>query len=450
MKVLLAVHHFPPRFTGGAEWQAYRIATVLQARGHSVRVVCVERVDSGPAAGVEWHDDAFEGVSVRRLSFNWRHMPDPGVYEYNNAWIGDHLRDWLTRERPDVFHLVSGYLLSGAALQAAYHLCLPAVVSVMDFWFLCRRISMLRSNGQLSRLPITARQCAQCLGEERRSLRWLGHWLPDLMKAYWDRQTKAIARAGARQQYLFEVLNGASKIISNSQFLRRMLIQSGIEPDKVVFIRQGLDRSPSSAVAMEKSPSPQVRLAYLGQIAELKGIHVLIQAVRQIPDERLHLKIYGDVVRFPRYTAQLQKLIGKDPRIEFAGTYQGSDELPRILRDIEVVGVPSLWYENSPNVILEAFAHRTPVLVSDLGGMAELCEDGVNGLRFAPGDAADLARCLRRLLEEPELLSRLQAGIRPVKRVDEEVDELEALYEQVRKESKRTPDGTVARPINPS
>jgi glycosyltransferase involved in cell wall biosynthesis len=57
---------------------------------------------------------------------------------------------------------------------------------------------------------------------------------------------------------------------------------------------------------------------------------------------------------------------------------------------VSQVVVPSIWYENSPNVILEAFAHRTPVVASDLGGMAELVEDGVNGLRFTPGDASSL------------------------------------------------------------
>jgi glycosyltransferase involved in cell wall biosynthesis len=90
-----------------------------------------------------------------------------------------------------------------------------------------------------------------------------------------------------------------------------------------------------------------------------------------------------------------------------------------------------VWYENSPNVILEAFAHHTPVVASDLGGMAELVRDGENGLLFAPGDADSLARQLRRLLDDPHLLSALRAGIGPVKSVAQEMDELEGVYQTV-------------------
>jgi len=90
--------------------------------------------------------------------------------------------------------------------------------------------------------------------------------------------------------------------------------------------------------------------------------------------------------------------------------------------------VPSLWYENSPNAILEAFAHRTPVIAADLGSMRELVEHGRNGLRFAPADAASLTAQLLRLAAEPSLLSTLRAGIGPVRPAAREVGDLEALY----------------------
>jgi glycosyltransferase involved in cell wall biosynthesis len=140
------------------------------------------------------------------------------------------------------------------------------------------------------------------------------------------------------------------------------------------------------------------------------------------------VRVYGNPAPFPRYTARLRRLSRRDPRVQLAGEYHGQAELTDILRSLDVVVVPSLWYENSPNVILEAFAHGTPVIASNLGGMAELVEDGVNGLVFEPGNAGDLARQLRRLLTEPDLLQRLQAGIQPVKSVAQEMDELEAIY----------------------
>jgi hypothetical protein len=116
--------------------------------------------------------------------------------------------------------------------------------------------------------------------------------------------------------------------------------------------------------------------------------------------------------------------------LELAGVYR-RQEVSRVLRELDVIVVPSLWYENSPNAILESFAHRTPVVASDLGGMTELVREGENGLLFAPGDADDLARQLRRLLDDPHVLSTLRAGISPVKSVAQEMDELDEIYRAV-------------------
>ena len=76
MRILLAVHHFPPRYTGGAEWRTYRTARALIARGHAVRVVCVEPIDSQDADPLAWSDEEFQGVPVRRLRFNLAAAPD--------------------------------------------------------------------------------------------------------------------------------------------------------------------------------------------------------------------------------------------------------------------------------------------------------------------------------------------------------------------------------------
>ena len=99
--------------------------------------------------------------------------------------------------------------------------------------------------------------------------------------------------------------------------------------------------------------------------------------------------------------------------------------------------VPSLWYECSPIVIREAFLASVPVLASGHGGMAEAIDGGVNGLLFRPGDAADLAAQLRRLLEEPGLGRRLAAHPKQVSSIAENALRHLMLYESlVRKEAR--------------
>lgn len=427
MKILIAVHHFPPCYKGGAQWRAHRTAAALQARGHSVRAICVERIDAGPQRGVAWEDEVFDGVPVRRLSFNLAAAPDPFVWEYDNAWIGDHLRALLADERPDVFHLISGYLMSGRTLHVASDLGLPTVVTLTDFWFLCRRISLLRSDGRVSTLPVNPAACARCLGEEQRRYRWPGRIAPGLMDIFWRTQTAQTRRVEARLAFLRDALNRATVIISPSEFLRAVFVEAGVDPERIIYMRQGRDFPGLAPETLEKTPASVLRVGYLGQIAYHKGVHILFEAARRLPGAPISVRAFGDPTQFPDYTARLRRLARQDQRLRLEGAFSGP-EVSRVLRELDVIVMPSLWYENSPNVILEAFAHRTPVVASNWGGMAELVRHGENGLLFTPGDAEGLAGALRRLLDEPQLLPALRAGIGPVKRLGEEIDELEAIY----------------------
>ena len=432
MRIVIAIHHFPPTYTAGAEWQAFRLARGLIARGHDVRVITIEHVDRGAADGtLVWEDTTYQGVPVRRLAFDLARVPDRDGFEFRNLWIRDHLEAWFRELRPDLVHLYSGYLMTGAVLEAAESVGLPRMVNAVDFWFLCRRITLLRSDGRVSELPVRPEACVQCLAEEQRRNRLLGRLLPGLMRRYYAGQTAATARIVERMTYLRERLNATDLVLVNSEFLRETYIQFGVSPERVVFLRQGLDLPALDPAVLAKPPADELRVGYFGQIAPQKGIHVLIEAARRVTDPRLRVLIYGDATRFPEYTAQLKRLIGSDARITFAGTYRGQAEQAQALRTVDVLVVPSVWYENSPNVILEAYAHRTPVLAADWGGMAEMVEPGRGGLKYPPGDAAALASLFERLLTEPDLLAQLGRDFPSVKTLDQEVEETEAIYRQL-------------------
>ena len=103
----------------------------------------------------------------------------------------------------------------------------------------------------------------------------------------------------------------------------------------------------------------------------------------------------------------LQRAAG-DERITFAGPY-GEGEAPKVFADIDVLVVPSTWYENTPFVVLDAFAAGVPVIASDRGGLSAAVEDGINGLLFRPGDAQSLRTAIELLANDPVLC----AGLRP-------------------------------------
>lgn len=431
MRILIAVHHFPPSFTGGAEWRACRTADALQRRGHDVHVVCVERIDAGPDNGIAWEETVYKGIPVRRLSFNLLSAPDPDRWKYDNPWIGDHLRGLFKEYRPDIFHLIGGYLMGADVVRAASETSIPVVVTLTDYWFICPRVTLLRSDGQVC-ADFTAHRCVRCLAEEKRRYRWPARAVPQLMDWLWasplaERLGAPLSRAAIerRRQVLTEALHQLNLAICPSEFLRRMYIQAGAPADRLAYSRQGLALA---GEVIPKTPSFALRVGYTGQLAEHKGVHLLIEAFKHLNYTRpATLTLYGDPTRFPKYVRRLQKLARGHPYIRFTGTYSYSD-LGRVLSELDVLVVPSIWYENSPNTILEAFAYHTPVVASDLGGMSELVEHGKSGLLFTPGDVADLREQLQRLVDDPELVRQMSANVPPVRTLDEEIEELEGWY----------------------
>ena len=105
--------------------------------------------------------------------------------------------------------------------------------------------------------------------------------------------------------------------------------------------------------------------------------------------------------------------------------------MSQMLRSTDLLVVPSVWFENAPLVILEALAARTPLCVSNLGGMAELVEQGRSGLHFEMGDARDLAAKLREVIEAPERLDALYATPVELPTVEEHLDGVLAVYERL-------------------
>jgi glycosyltransferase involved in cell wall biosynthesis len=428
MKICFAVHHFLPNFTGGSEWETLRMATGLQAQGHEVNIITIERIDQGdPKKDITWVDDVYQGISVRRLFYNQQNAPDAFRWEYDNLWVGEAIRTWLEEKRPDIFHLISGYLISGRALKVAQEMGLKRVVSLMDYWFLCPRISMLRSDGKMAMHLIQPATCARCLGEQSRRYSVPAWIAPGLMAAYWKRQDQKIRQMEDRTSFLRSTLDQADIILSASQYLRSVYIKNGVSPAKILQIRQGLDFKPAG----EKKKSDTLRVGYIGQLTHVKGVHILMEAVRALSNVPLHVEIYGEASTYPPYLGKLKKITGNDPRVHFEKAYHSEEEGAKALQNLDVLVVPSVWYENSPNVILEAFASGTPVIASNLGGTAELVQDGVSGLVFEAGNAADLAKKIMSLVQQPDLLQKLQKGIPVVKNVAQQVDELLNIYQMV-------------------
>ncbi len=433
MKVLIAAHHYPPTYGGGAEWRTHRTAHGLQQAGHDVRVVCVESITNGSSQELLRDETVEGGVAVQRLSFAMPHSPQFLDWEYRNPLTGRAVGDLIEANRPDVLHLISGYLMSGSAIEAAQARGVPVVLTLTDFWFLCPRINLLRSDGTLCATPADPLACALCLRKEQRRYRlpdrWSGGAAGQVLTSVWQARGDALVTAlEQRASYLRSLFQQVDVVISPSQFLIDLFAGQGWTPRRFLRMRQGLDRS-GWAEAGPAEPNSHLRIGYVGQIAAHKGVDLLVDAYCHLraADRPLQLLLYGDGEQFPHYTRELRRRTAGRSDVIFAGRFDHS-QVRQVYAGIDLLVVPSRWYENSPNVILEAFANNTPVVVAALGGMAELVDEGTNGLHFQAGSAQALRQVLQRAVDQPALIEQLGQGTPPVKTIQQEIRELEQLY----------------------
>jgi glycosyltransferase involved in cell wall biosynthesis len=219
---------------------------------------------------------------------------------------------------------------------------------------------------------------------------------------------EAAARAAAIRRRLDDVrraLRHLDFVMAPSAFLRERFLDAGVlPPERIVHWPYGHDHARFAAVA--RKPSSAVRVGYLGTISAYKGVGVLIDALERLTGLPVAGRIHGALEIFPTFTAEL-KARAKNPATQFLGRFDNR-RVGALFAEIDVLVVPSLWWENSPLTISEAFLAGTPVIVSDIGGMAEMVQDGVNGFRVPPGDPEALAAALRRFVDDPTLVERLR------------------------------------------
>lgn len=219
--------------------------------------------------------------------------------------------------------------------------------------------------------------------------------------------------------------------LAPSRFLRdRFVSEWGIEPERVEWLRFGFDRAQFSG-PRPPSPDGRLRIGFLGTLVPLKGPHVLLEAWRRVPAAiraRGRLVLHGPARHGPAYQEHLLEL-ARASGAEIPGPLSRA-EVPAFLLATDLLVVPSLWFENSPLAIQEAIACRTPLLVSDLGGMAELVVPGQNGLRFPAGDVDALSAILVRALEGRAGLAGLYAGSADLQSFEEHVDAVIERYER--------------------
>jgi glycosyltransferase involved in cell wall biosynthesis len=247
-----------------------------------------------------------------------------------------------------------------------------------------------------------------------------------------------------RKKFIQSHLALVDLFIAPSRFLLERYVHWGLPREKIIdedYGRQPMDPAPQAA-----AERPHPRLAFFGQINPYKGVDVLLEAMRLLAERRNEgweaglspakqpprpqLKIFGANLDLQEgsFQTRIRALLEATRRdVTLAGRYEPA-QLAGLMAETDWVVVPSIWWENSPLVIQEAFGHGRPVICSNIGGMAEKVRDGVDGLHFRAGDPASLADAIERAVATPRLWDSLVRNLSQVYPMNEHTRVLSRYY----------------------
>lgn len=243
------------------------------------------------------------------------------------------------------------------------------------------------------------------------SLPWVSFFLPYISALPQFTESpahKSIRDAIDRIAYLKKLYNIYACMITPTDFLHEAYTLNRFYPEKLKKINFGINLDVVKAYrrAITEVPSP-VRFGYIGQITSHKGVDLLIKAFVGLKGKQATLSIYGSKDQDAAYMETLNRLFdGRRGEIEFKDTFP-KDQLGEVLSEIDVLVIPSRWYENSPLVLLYAQATKTPVIVTDTKGMSEFVQNGHNGFTFKKDNAVHLGQIMQQIVDNPAMLLQL-------------------------------------------
>ncbi len=444
LRVLHAIHDFLPRHRAGSEIYAFDLASALAAR-HDVWVLAADYDPAANHGALRWRTEGT--LPVIEVVNNWEFRSFDETY--TSTRLNERITHVLDAVHPDIVHVHNLLNLSLDLPRLARARGIPTVATLHDYTMVCV------SGGQrLHRAEhhvcetIDAERCARCFGESPfgpqlaagriaavtrgspllKLASAVRQRLPVLTTTFANRASRGLIDAAdvrRRLAYVRHVFDTIDLFVAPSASLAREYMRLGVPPKRITVSENGC------GARIERIPREchrPLRIGFVGSLVWHKGVHVLLEAARRLRGS-FEITIHGDPNVSPDYTRELERLASGMPVI-FAGAFDRVDA-SCIYGALDVLVVPSLWPENAPIVLQEAFLHGIPVVAAAVGGIPETVRDGVNGRLFDPRSPDALRGILQSLLDDPVERARLASAVTPVKSIAADAVEWEARYAAV-------------------
>jgi glycosyltransferase involved in cell wall biosynthesis len=413
-KILIVSHAHPKFSKGGGEIAAYNMYRELLRQGFDAYFLAAHFSDKAHHGYTP-----FSIVNDREILVYATPMDYyiNSAYDMRHTW--KHFRELLEMLEPDIIHFHHYMHLGLEKIREChnYRMARPDR-KIGIFLTLHEYIAICAHNGQMVKkgsgeLCYRADyvDCATCFPERSANDFFL------------------------REKYIKSFFELVDHFISPSNFLIDRYVNWGIPAEKMTMLENGQVYDTKSVASKRKLEKGEKRsiFGYFGQLNPFKGIDILMDAVGRLDEEtlkdfRLHIHGTGMSMWPQEFQDKIKESFEKySDNVTFFGKYE-SHELPALMAEVDWVIIPSIWWENSPLVIQEAYKFGKPLIGSDIGGMAEKIVDGVTGLHFRARNAESLARTIERALRERDLYESLTENIEKPISIEESVDRHLEIY----------------------
>jgi glycosyltransferase involved in cell wall biosynthesis len=440
MKILQVAHSFPTHNLAGVEIYTYHLSQELSRENE---VFVFYRVSDIRKKEYELNFEKFNGLNIITINNTFRFC-DSFEKFYKNEVIARQFASVLDKIKPDIVHIQHLIFLSTTIINEIKKRGIPVIFTLHDYWLICPQWHFLKKD-----LTICDNNdvsgCVSCLDYQlsmkkipKNIYLKLRSVLPGFIISWLKNMYLNLVKRGSsshqmsekvilRRKHIQELSLKVDLFIAPSQFLRSKFIEFGIPEERIQFIPHGINTEYSSG--FKREPSERIRFGFIGTILPAKGVDFLIEAFNRIKDKPAELKIYGKMFPykgFESYPGYLSRLV-KNGNIRFMDGFDHK-YIGNIFSGIDILVIPSIWNENSPLVIFEAFSTKTPVIASRVGGITEIIKDKENGLWVEPANPDDLYDKINSIIDQPDLIEKLKNGIKKPKTIEENAQEIEVIY----------------------
>jgi len=408
MRIAHVISGYFPEVTGGTQTQLEDLCAHQNA-SHEVAIFTRSsgnQRDEFTTTQYLWNDVEVTSVENR--------FSDCDRFEklYAHPKIDAAFDRFLDAFRPDIIHIHHLTCLSTSIIEVAKSRKLPIVMWLADYWLVCLRGQRLYPLDWSICETLDRKKCLPCL------------------QRLWPHLLERTGESKLRDwdQHIWNMLDLCDMLISPSRFHADRFIEHGVPQEKMRVVEYGLRKN--DLLAPPRGKAPIRSIGYIGSIIPSKGLHLLLRALNILARPDLSLEIYGEVTpyhEYQGYQAELGSILDPTYTVRYHGRYD-HHELPKILANIDLLVVPSVWWESYCITAREGATAGVPVICFDgAGGLSEAIDKGM-ALGCKLGDPGSLAQAIAKVCDDPELREKLSSKSDLVRDIADNARQIESIY----------------------